>query len=149
MKKSVSIIALVLFLAAAVAFSIRHPRDAGILPSDEPPFNAIASPIRGLKGGTYTEAGSVWVEVVDSNGSTYEFTFAYDHITEGYPTSFYDSTKPLANPARARAIVLTWLRQADHRDEDLDRALDCLSGQNRSLFRKIQLKVSRMIDKTE
>ena len=94
------------------------------------------------------DGGTVNVGVEDSKGDSYYFIFPYDYSTEGYPTAFHSASMPtkispadaapLTDPARARAIVLTWLRQDDARDEGLDSALEYLSRDNHSILRRIQ-----------
>jgi hypothetical protein len=148
-KLRILIVALALVLATVVAFNFWHLRDDGNLASDESPFNSITLPLRKLRGDIWMDGGSVWVGVEDSKGASFDFLFPIDNKTEGYPTAFHGATKPsspgavrswgrpLANPSRARAIVLAWLRQADSRDEGLDRALDYLSGYSNSNFSRI------------
>jgi hypothetical protein len=145
MKKRVFITASALALATGVAIILWNLRNDSNLASDQPPFNSITLPLRGIRGNIHMDGGSVWVGVKDRKGVLYDFIFPYDNKTEGYPTAFYGAMTPhapgavpLANPSRARAIVLTWLRQAGGHDEDLDITLDCLSGSNRSILRRVQ-----------
>jgi hypothetical protein len=85
---------------------------------------------------------------VCSKGAVFDFIFAYDYKVKRYPTAFHSASMPksfyppdtvsLANPDRARAIVLTWLRQDNSGDEGLDQAWNYLSRYSHSTIRKIR-----------
>ena len=139
-------------LAAGIIAIVLHSRSAIDLASEEPPFNKIVLPLKIMRGDVYMDGGSVWVGVEDSIGGSYDFVFPYDHDTVGYPTAFYGAMEPygpgavaLSNPARARTIVLNWLRDYDMHDEGLDVAFDYLSGRNNSIIRRVQNKGIRGI----
>ncbi len=132
-------------LAAGIAAIVWHSRCELNLAAEEPPFNSIVLPLKTMRGSIYMDGGSVWVGVEDRNEVSYDFIFPYDHKAKGYPTAFHGSKAPyapgavaLANPSRARAIVLSWLRQSDRNDEGLEVAFDYLSGKNRSIIRRVQ-----------
>lgn len=149
MKRPILITAMALFAATGVGFAVWRVHSDGNLASDEPPFNSIELPLRNIRGDIWMDGGSVWVGVVDSKGASFDFIFPYDYKTKGYPTAFHSASMPktiyppdavsLANPARARAIVLTWLRRNESHDEGLERALDYLSGYSHSILRRIEL----------
>lgn len=145
MKKRLITVVGAVILAAGIAASVWHSRSEVNLAAEEPPFSSIILPLKNMRGTIYMDGGSVWVGVEDSSGTSYDFVFPYDHDTKGYPTAFHGAMAPyalgavpLANPSRARTIVLGWLRQSDRNDEGLEVAFDYLSGKNRSIIRRVQ-----------
>jgi hypothetical protein len=146
MKKPILITAIALFVATVLDFAVWRVRISGDLASDEPPFNSITLPLRSLKGDGGIDGGNVWLGIVDSKGATFDFIFCYDNKTNGYSKVFYypsvplgiiaSHAVPLANPDRARAIALTWLRQNENHDERQEGALNYLSGYSRSILRR-------------
>ena len=145
MKKRCIILAGVLILAAGIAAMVIHSRSDIDLAMEEPPFSSIVLPLKSIRGSIFMDGGSVWVGVEDNMGSSYDFVFPYDHKTEGYPAAFHGAMAPyapgavpLANPSRARTVVLNWLRQSDRHDEGLYSAFDYLSGQHDSIIRRLQ-----------
>ena len=145
MKKLSIIFVGSVMLLLGIAASVLHSRSEVDLAAEEPPFSSIALPLRSLRGSVYMDGGSVWVGVEDRDGHLYDFVFPYDHQTKGYPSAFHGATAPyapgavpLANPSRARTIVLHWLRQSGRHDEGLEFAYDYLSKRNDSIIRRVQ-----------
>jgi len=145
MKKLILIAAMAWFILTVLYFTVWRARISDDLTSDEPPFNSITLPLRSLKGDNGA-GGNVWIEVVDSKGCSFTFIFMYDDKTNGYKTVYYvtpvppgvieSRAVPLANPDRARAIALTWLRQNENRNENLEQVLNYLSGYHHSILRR-------------
>jgi hypothetical protein len=145
MKKLILIAAMAWFILTVLYFTVWRARISDDLTSDEPPFKSITLPLRSLKGDNCT-GGNVWIEVVDSKGCSFTFIFKYDDKTNGYKTVYYvtpvppgvieSRAVPLANPDRARAIALTWLRQNENRNENLEQVLNYLSGYHHSILRR-------------
>jgi hypothetical protein len=145
MKKHLITVVGTVILAAGITAIVWHSRSEPNLAAEEPPFNSIALPLRSIRGDIYMDGGSVWVGVEDRNGVSYDFIFPYDHKMKGYPAAFHGAKAPfapaavpLANPSRARSIVLGWLRRSDRNNEGLEIAFDYLSGKNRSIIRRVQ-----------
>jgi len=146
MKKLILIAAMAWFILTVLYFTVWRARISDDLTSDEPPFNSITLPLRSLKGDSGTMGDLLWIEIVDSEGASFYFIFRYDDKTNGYKTVYYvppvppgvieSRAVPLANPDRARAIALTWLRQNENRNENLEQVLNYLSGYHHSILRR-------------
>lgn len=146
MKKLILIAAMAWFILTVLYFTVWRARISDDLTSDEPPFNSITLPLRSLKGNSGVMGYDLWIEIVDSEGASFYFIFRYDDKTNGYKTVYYvppvppgvieSRAVPLANPDRARAIALTWLRQNENHNENLEQVLNYLSGYNHSILRR-------------
>jgi hypothetical protein len=155
MKKLILIAAMAWFILTVLYFTVWRARISDDLTSDEPPFNSITLPLRSLKGklplrslkgNSGVMGDDLWIEIVDSEGASFFFIFRYDDKTNGYKTVYYvppvppgvieSRAVPLANPDRARAIALTWLRQNENRNENLEQVLNYLSGHHHSILRR-------------
>ena len=107
------------------------------LSADEKPLNGIALPPQSVGGDIFMDGGSVWVHIVDQEGTTFDLAFPYDHFGRGtkYLTAFHgaaSSSDPgavaLKNPDRAKEVALVLLRRyGDTGHGGTARAYGCLS----------------------
>ncbi len=124
MKLRVAVFTLLAAVIAAFVFSFvdkEHPDLSG----EEAALARISVPLKSISGDMYLDGGSVYLQVVDAKNEEHDFAFpvsngavvSYPVVLSGTVHSTIAAGDPLADPVRAKKVLLELIERYRKKDE--------------------------------